>query len=101
MSILKMVQVRERLQAGTSTHSERAIALNPKFYPKVSELNQGTETVKLGPNEASHRIRIAQDQNESLQRQMRQTAARVHRWQETSKGILKVVHDSGEHPPTS
>ncbi|KAF9020418.1 hypothetical protein BDZ89DRAFT_1203567 [Hymenopellis radicata] len=100
ISIRKMVALRERLQAGTSTHSERVVQINPKFFPKLAELKANSETnsptpsgsgVQLTVKEANHLVRIAQARDEGIQQQGQQKSARQLRWQAASSQIVKLI----------
>ncbi|KAJ6631495.1 hypothetical protein B0H10DRAFT_1938372 [Mycena sp. CBHHK59/15] len=57
ISILRMVENQKALQAGTTTHSERIVALNPKYVlaQVVREADETGAAPKMSIKEASHR----------------------------------------------
>ncbi|KAF8178378.1 hypothetical protein K438DRAFT_2179563 [Mycena galopus ATCC 62051] len=63
ISIKLMVRYKEALQAGTTTHSEHVVSLNPKFALAQVAREADTEgkVPAMSIKEASHCVRIAQD----------------------------------------
>ncbi|KAF8074050.1 hypothetical protein FPV67DRAFT_784077 [Lyophyllum atratum] len=94
LSISKMLKYRERLQSGTTVHSERSISLNPKFVAAEKEREDAAEAgqsvPKIPMKEASHRLRIAQQLDGSLQRKQPRKDREL-RWKNIAQAIRTVV----------
>jgi len=66
VSIDKMVDLRQRHQSGTSTRSECAVRLDPKFdKQKPADDDPDKDSLKHRIKELSHRVHIAQDLDKS------------------------------------
>ncbi|KAF8169334.1 hypothetical protein K438DRAFT_1774346 [Mycena galopus ATCC 62051] len=93
VSIKLMVNYKKALQAGTTTHSERVVSLNPKFALAQVAREADTEgkVPAMSIKEASHRVRIAQD-GDSAFREGKKT--RELRWQTAATTVQSLV------PPT-
>jgi len=65
LSISKMLEARAQHQSSTTTQSERVVELSPKFTTLAESVSNdsepGEETPKMSIQEASHRVRIAQE----------------------------------------
>jgi len=85
VSLMRMLNTRGRLQSGTTTKSERIVKINPKF-----EIAAICDT-----QEASHRLRIAQDA--ALGSSLSTTTAKKPRellWQAAVKQLCSIVKDT-------
>jgi hypothetical protein len=94
ISIEKMLDVRKRHQSGTSTRSERAVRLDPKFVAKegANPEQEGKEP-KARIKELAHRTRIAQDLHSDA---TKPKTTREIRWQTVAKEITRVVPEKGK-----
>ncbi|EMD33802.1 hypothetical protein CERSUDRAFT_76503 [Gelatoporia subvermispora B] len=89
ISIKCLLDARTRHQSGTSTRSERVVILDPKFaMPQLASLMSEAPKTKLSIKEASHRVRIAEDQNTELQRVQTE---REKRWMSAARHIRQTV----------
>ncbi|KAJ7456383.1 hypothetical protein B0H11DRAFT_2244071 [Mycena galericulata] len=96
ISIKLMVDYKKALQAGTTTHSERVVSLNPKFTlaQVTREADTEGQAPKMSIKEASHRLRIAQD-GDSTFREARKT--RELRWQTAATKLKDLVRSTGKY----
>jgi hypothetical protein len=94
ISIEKMLNIRKRHRSGTSTQSERAVRLDPKFVAR-EDTNHGKED--KSPNnhikELAHRTQIAQDLHDGATKP--KTARQIH-WQTVAKEITQLVPEKGK-----
>ncbi|KAG6895279.1 hypothetical protein C0992_002217 [Termitomyces sp. T32_za158] len=95
ISILAMLEYRKRLQSGTTVHSERSVRLNPKFEAAEKERedifkNSGV-VAKLSMKEASHRLRIGQQLDGLLQKNLPKKD-REMRWLSIAQGLRLLIH---------
>ena len=93
-------RIRQRLQAPTTTKSERVVQVDPKFSPSLLEFNNSEANVlgeKISTKEAAQRVRVQQDLNTELKKQ-EQRKTRELRWKSVAAIItnLSLVKD-GEH----
>jgi hypothetical protein len=88
----------EALQAGTTTHSERAVSLNPKFALQVAQVAREADTEGKVPamsiKEASHRVRIVQDLDSAFREGNKM---RECRWQTSATAVQNLAPPTGEH----
>ncbi|KAF9232090.1 hypothetical protein BU15DRAFT_90744 [Melanogaster broomeanus] len=106
VSIVKMIETRQRFQSGTNTKSELVIRLNPKFALRhvhdteekekdgvtadvQDERDQVKEKSKIKPSEASHYVRIRQALDTSSQTKPKKT--RELQWQLAAKMLEKAL----------
>ena len=97
LSISKMLDARAQHQSSTTTQSERVIKLNPKFsiLAKVTSTEPGEETPKMSIQEASHRVRIAQELDGNVNAE-KPRKSRELRWREIAKHIARLVSPTGK-----
>lgn len=97
ISVGSCVAARSTWQSATSTKSERSMKLSNKYALKTVLDNSSAtdEPAKMSPQEGSHRLRIAQDQDVELQKQ-RMEKKRLDRWLEGMKSIGRILGSDGK-----
>ncbi|KAJ7194862.1 hypothetical protein GGX14DRAFT_359779 [Mycena pura] len=101
LSIALMVQARLHWQAGTTTRSQKTLQIDSKYA--LSRISRGmghggnddTEPERMTQQEASQRVRIAQDSNSELQ-DSKPRKAREQRWKTAAATLQKLVNANGE-----
>ncbi|KAJ7742173.1 hypothetical protein DFH07DRAFT_980597 [Mycena maculata] len=97
LSIALMVQARLQWQSGTTTQSQKMFRLDPKYaLARISrgvgrEGEDDTEPEKMTHQEATQRVRIAQDSNNEIQASKPRTA-REMRWKNIAATLQKLVN---------
>lgn len=96
LSILKMLNSRDRHQSSTTTHSERVLAVDPKFNKEKTTANENPDIVKLvnlSVKEGSHRVSVAQDLAlvNDKPKKMRQM-----RWQMVANELSRIIPTQGQ-----
>ncbi|KAJ6609185.1 hypothetical protein B0H10DRAFT_2226171 [Mycena sp. CBHHK59/15] len=91
ISISRMIDDHKACQAGTTAHSERVIALNPKFAlaQVLRETDETGDVPKMTIKEAAHRVCIMQDKDGGLVQEPKKT--RELRWQESARRVQALV----------
>lgn len=92
ISIKLMLDECLHLQSGLTTRSERVVRIDPKF--KLSGVINDDKVLKIRRQEASHRLRVAQDLNTTLQRQ-KPKKDREHRWKSIVSDIKHLIKPEG------
>ncbi|KAJ7746788.1 hypothetical protein DFH07DRAFT_1038081 [Mycena maculata] len=97
LSIALMVQARLHWQSGTTTRSQKMFRLDSKYaLARISrgvgrEGEDDTEPEKMTHQEATQRVRIAQDSNNEIQASKPRTA-REMRWKNIAATLQKLVN---------
>ncbi|KAF8060260.1 hypothetical protein FPV67DRAFT_1632538 [Lyophyllum atratum] len=103
ISIKSILGCRSRLTSGTTTRSERTVTLNPKFVAADQEreeaVHNGNELPKMSAKEASHRLRIGQELDDSLQK-VQPRKDRELRWKNLAQSLQKSIN-AGDLPNLS
>ncbi|KAI1782137.1 hypothetical protein LXA43DRAFT_977717 [Ganoderma leucocontextum] len=86
ISISRILDGRREYQSRTSTHTERIIAVDPKF----SDLHAQRPDAKMSIREASHYVRVVQDFTNGVKATK---TAREYRWQEAAKLVSTVASE--------
>lgn len=96
ISIACMLQVRRKLQSGTTTKSERVVRIDPKFALRratdVTDPKDENGKLKMTTQEASQRARVAQALAKDIETEKK---AREIRWQNFAKGLRNVIPNEG------
>jgi hypothetical protein len=97
LSISKMLEARAQHQSSTTMRSERVVKLSPKFTTLAENMSNkpGEETPKMSIQEASHRVRIAQELDGNVNAE-RPRKSRELRWKEIAKHIARLVSPTGK-----
>ncbi|KAF8195480.1 hypothetical protein BJ912DRAFT_900722 [Pholiota molesta] len=99
-----LLQARKSCQSGTGVKSERTVSVGPKYtaLDKVREAEEDervpSKVHELKANEASHRLRIAQDTNTEIKKQ-EQKKTRQIRWQNVAIQLEKELRRSAQAIP--
>ncbi|KAF8162010.1 hypothetical protein BJ912DRAFT_935670 [Pholiota molesta] len=94
-SVKQIIRNRAIHQSGTGIKSERSIVVGSRYALKKvlacdSAATEKVDKNKLSPQEAAHRLRIAQEVNPELKK-FDQKKARQWRWETVAKGIEKTL----------
>ena len=96
LSIDRMVRVRQKLQAGTTTKSERVVRIDPKFALRRAmeaiNLVDSDGKKKMSAQEASQRVRVVQALAKDAEAEKK---VREIRWQNFAKGLKDVIPVGG------
>jgi hypothetical protein len=96
ISIDRMLQVRRKLQSGTTTKSERVIRVDPKFALRratdITDPRDEDGKVKMTTQEASQRVRVVQALAKDIEKEKK---VREMRWQNFAKRLRDVVPTNG------
>lgn len=106
ISTKRMIEVRNAIQSGTATKSERTVTISSR-YTALEKVSDSTDmegainsSKRITSQEASQRLRVAQDTNTILKKE-EQKKLRQIRWQSVSmqlkKDLKKVVNDIPLH----
>ncbi|KAJ7136427.1 hypothetical protein C8R43DRAFT_1089454 [Mycena crocata] len=101
LSVALMLQARLHWQAGTTTRSQKTLKIDSKYALSRISRNVGinadddTEPEKMTPQEASQRVRIAQDSNSQLQ-DSKPRKDRELRWKNVATTLQRLVNTNGE-----
>lgn len=96
ISIDRMLQVRRKLQSGTTTKSERVIRIDPKFALRratdITDPRDEDGKVKMTTQEASQRVRVVQVLAKDIEKEKK---VREIRWQTFAKHLRNIVPTNG------
>lgn len=101
LSIKLMVEARLHWQSGTTTRSQKTFKIDSKYaLSRISrgiglEGNDDTEPEKMTQQEASQRVRIAQDGNSEVEISQPRKAREL-RWKSIAKTLQQLVNQNGE-----
>ncbi|KAF9034576.1 hypothetical protein BJ165DRAFT_1534007 [Panaeolus papilionaceus] len=93
VSIVKIMESRSCIQSGTTTKSERIVKISSKYVNLEKQQSKGDSKInkpKFTPQEASHRLRIAQEVNQELKKDVEKKTRQL-RWQNAIKEVKDAV----------
>lgn len=97
ISIEAMLQARRKLQAGTTTKSERVVRMDPKFALRramdVINPDASDGKKKMSIQEASQRVRVVQALAKDVETEKK---VRENRWQTFAKGLRNIIPADGK-----
>lgn len=97
ISINRMLQVRRKLQSGTTTKSERVVRVDPKFALRratdITDPRDEGGKLKMTTQEAAQRARVVQALAKDIEREKK---SREIRWQNFAKRLRDIIPIDGQ-----